>query len=460
MTRKKIISTNPGRNFKVLGEVLVSSEKEIREKVAKAQAAKEAWKNIGVFDRVKLLKRVYDALYAKRDKIAQLDSQEMGFPITQCYTYNLGDGLAYFKWYLENSARYLVPEVTFQSKREVHTVYYEPTGVAAVIVPWNFPFCNWSWSVVPNLLVGNTVVFKHSSKSCLSSKIIEEIVSGCHLPEGVLAHVYGDGKVGDFLVHQNIDLISFTGSTKVGEYLYRVAAEKFIKVVLELGGSAPGIVFADANLDRDIETIFNQRFTNCGQACDGLKRLIVHEDIFDEVVERLRIKVVKTKIGEPLDKKTDFGPLVSKKQLLDLTGQVKDAVDKGATVVVGGRTVEYLKGAYYKPTLLTDVTTKMRVWQEEVFGPVLPIVPFKSEEEAVALANDTQYGLGSYIYTGNKKLAQRMASKIEAGMVSVNGANYVLPFNPFGGYKRSGMGREHGKYGLHELCQIKVVAVR
>ena len=453
-----IQSINPA-NIKVIGKVEVSSKAEVKKAVGKAQKAKLAWKEMRVSARVNLMRKVYDALYKKRDEIAKMDSSEMGFPITQCYDFNLGDAFAYFKWNLDNAEKYLTPETTLENKKEIHKVYYEPKGVVAVIQPWNFPFCQWSWGVISNLLAGNTVIYKPSEEVPLSAKLIERIVKSAGLPEGVLNFVYGDGKVGEYLVNQDIDLIVFTGSTATGQKLYKIAAEKFIPALLELGGSAPGVIFNDVDIDEVAETVYWQRFANCGQACDGLKRLIVHKDVAADLTEKLKIKLEKSKIGDPSKKDTDFGPLVSEKQLKLIEEQVKDAVSKGAKIVTGGKKPKSLKGFYFEPTLLTDIKTKMRVWQEEVFGPVLPIVTFKTEEEAVKLANDSIYGLGSYVYAKDLKRAQRVAEKIESGMVSVNATNYVLPMNPFGGYKNSGMGREHGKWGLREVCNIKVVAI-
>jgi succinate-semialdehyde dehydrogenase / glutarate-semialdehyde dehydrogenase len=452
-----IKSVNPA-NKKILGKVEVFTKAEIKEAVEGARNAKEAWGELGVAGRVRLMKKVYDAFYKRRDELAKMDSSEMGFPITQCNDFNLGDAFSYFKWYLDNAEKYLSPETTLDTKKEVHKVYYDPKGVVAVIQPWNYPFCQWVWSAVPNLLVGNTVVYKPSEEVPLSAKLIEEIVGKSGLPKGVLSFVYGDGKVGEYLVNQDIDLIVFTGSTSTGQKLYKIAAEKFTPVLLELGGSAPGIVFEDVDADKVAETVYWQRFANCGQACDGLKRLIVHKDVAADLTEKLKVKLEKSKIGDPLDKDTFFGPLVSEKQLKLIEEQVKDAVSKGAKIVTGGKRPKGLKGFYFEPTLLTDIKPDMHVWQEEVFGPVLPVVTFKTENEAVKLANDTKYGLGSYVYTKDLKRAQRVAEKIETGMVSVNGANYVLPMNPFGGNKMSGLGREHGKWGLRELCNNKVIA--
>lgn len=453
----KLVSINP-TNSQKLGEVEISSKKEIKQKIQNAQAAKEAWKELGVSGRIKLLNKVYEELDKHKDEIADLATKEMGMPKSVQDLIDITPGFDYFKWYLESAEEVLSPEKTFEDEKSVHAVFYEPTGVTAVIVPWNFPFCNFIWGVIPNLIAGNTVVFKHSEECPLSSKRIEEIVSSCDLPSGVFSEVYGDGTVGDFLIHQDVDLVCFTGSTRVGRHIYQVASQKLIRVVLELGGSAPGIVFEDANIDETLEVIYFNRFVNSGQVCDGLKRLIVHKSRFNEVIEKLSKFLTGKKVGDPTNPTTDIGPLVNKKQLKFLKEQVEDAVKKGAKVIYGGKEPGNLNGAYYLPTVLTDIKKNMRVWREEVFGPVLPVVGFETEEEAINLANETKYGLGGYVFTQNKEKAIMAAAKIKTGMVAVNSNTYLYPFNPFGGYKESGLGREHGKWGLRDLCQIKVVA--
>lgn len=453
----KLISTNPAKNYEIIGEVSVSTEKEIKNKVFRANLAKQEWRDLGVEKRVKLLRKLVAKLKEKRDELALLETREMGMPISQS-RHDVDDAVRYLTWYLDNASKNLSAEVTYKDNTVVHRVFYEPIGVAAVIIPWNFPASNFVWGCGQNLVAGNTVVLKHSKECPLVGKLIEEIIASCGLPEGVFNEVYGDGKVGDYLVHQDIDIISFTGSTKIGKYLYTVAAEKFIKAVLECGGSAPGIVFKDAELDSVLGRLYYSRFANCGQCCDALKRLIVHESIFSEVVEKVKSCLKSKKVGDPEDESTDIGPLVAKRQLELLESQVKDAVDKGAKIVYGGKRPHDLQGAYYEPTLLINVTPKMRVWQEEVFGPVLPVVSFNTEDEAIELANDTKYGLGSFLFTKDKARVLRMASKIDTGMVSVNNASYLQPCSPFGGYKESGIGREHGKFGFGELTQTKVVA--
>jgi len=312
--------------------------------------------------------------------------------------------------------------------------------------------------VIPNLLAGNTVVFKISEECPLVGKLIEDTMLSHNLPEGVFSEVYGDGEVGLKLVQEDIDLIWFTGSTKVGQQLFKLAGEKFIKAILELGGSNPCIVFEDVDIEKIVDKIYAKRFKLCGQTCDALKRLIVHESIADKLIEALKQKIQSQKVGDPENPETDMGSLVAKRQLDLLKSQIKDAIDKGAKVVIGGNSPEGVNGAFYLPTLLTNITKNMKVWNEEVFGPALPVITFRTEEEAISLANDTIYGLGSIVFTKDSGRAERIASKINSGTVEINDTLHWLSCNPFGGYKKSGMGREHGVVGFRELCQIKVIS--
>lgn len=453
---KRLISTNPGKNYEVLGSVPTSSRGEIRKKVQAANQARKEWKSAGIPSRATCLRNVVTEFRKRKQEFALLITKEIGMPITQSRA-DVDDACRYLSWYLDHAQEYISPRVIYKSDDVVHTVFFEPLGTAVVISPWNYPLSNFVWGVGQNLLVGNTIVFKHSEECPLFGKVLEEIVEK-HVPKGVFSEVYGDGAVGDYLIHQNIQIISFTGSSAVGKHIYRVAGEKFIKVVLEMGGSAVGIVFDDANVDEILESIYFSRFSNCGQMCDALKRLFVHKQRFGEVVEKMKDLLLSKRVGDPQEEQADIGPLVAKRQLELLELQVTDALLKGAKVVTGGEKPKGLSGAYYKPTLLVNVSKEMRVWKEEVFGPVLPIMPFATEREVTALANDTAFGLGGYIFTRDHKKAQRVAAALETGMVSINGANYVQPWCPFGGYKTSGLGREHGEFGFQELTQIKIVA--
>lgn len=445
----KILSNNPSTN-EILGEIEITSNEEIKEKVEKARKAIRGWKELGVAGRVKHLRKVVENFHKRDKEFAELTSKEMGMPISQSI-HDVHGAIEYFEWYLDNAEKYLSPEVVFEDDSMIHKVYYEPVGVVAAITPWNFPASNFVWMCGQNLVVGNTIVFKDSEKVPLCGKLIEEVFNESDLPEGVFSEVYGKGDVGDFLVHQDIDMICFTGSTATGQALYKVGAEKFIKVFLELGGSAPGIIFEDADIDKTLDTIYANRFDNCGQICDGLKRLIVHESKFEEVVNKLTKKLESIVIGDAVDEKTDIGPLVSDKQFQALKVQVADAKEKGAKVLFEGKVPNNLKGSFYPPTLLTNIKPDMKIWNEEVFGPVLPVITFKDEDQAIRMANDTKYGLGGYVFTEDKENAKRVALQIKTGMIQMNNAGYVQPASPFGGCKASGIGREHGKFGFQEL---------
>lgn len=454
---EKLVSTNPSKNYAVIGEVGISTDAEIKENVEKANKIKLEWKELGVKKRIELLKPIRDEFLKRKDEIALLITKEMGKTLKDSKG-EVNGFLEEFKWMLDNGENALKDEITHKDNKSVHKIVYEPYGTAAVITPWNYPFGMFVWGVIPNLIAGNTVVFKISEECPLVGKIIEEVMLSQKLPEGVFSEVYGAGDIGHKLVQSDINLIWFTGSTKVGKELYKIAADKFIKVILEMGGSNPAIIFEDADIDGAIKKIYSGRFDVCGQVCDAIKRLIVHESIFDKVVEKLK-KEAETKIvGDPENPKTDVSCLVAKRQLDLLKDQVENAVSKGAKIITGGKSPDNLEGAYYLPTILTNIKPDMRVWHEEVFGPVLPIVSFNDEDEAIRLANDTRYGLGAVIFTRDKEMAKRAASRIEAGTIEINQANHWLMCNPFGGYKQSGMGREQGIVGFRELCQIKVVS--
>lgn len=461
MKLQKIISLNPSDNYKEIGSISISSKAEIDNKISKARAAQLSWGASTIKERVKVLEKLYFEFEKRKKEISLLAAREMGMPIKVSAEVDIGAGLIYMRGYLDFVEEWLSPEVVFENKEEIHYLFFEPKGVAGVSVPWNFPFCNFIWGVLQNLVVGNTVVFKHSEECALTGKLLEDIIESAKLPQGIFNEVYGDGcDIGEYLMNSNIDLMYFTGSTGVGKHLYQVAAKKFIPTILELGGSAPGIVFDDIDVTKVVDSIYFNRYVNSGQTCDGLKRLIVHKSVFEKIINQLKSLLTTKKIGNPEDPATDIGPLVAERQLIALEGQVEDALKKGAKVITGAKRPKGLLGSYYEPTILTNITPDMRVWKEEVFGLVLPVVQFDSEEEAIRLGNDTQYGLGAYVYTNNKERALRVSKALQTGNVSVNGANYVIAQDPFGGYKNSGLGREHGRYGLRELCSVKLIALK
>lgn len=453
MRRFKSISPHDSA---VLGVVQISTQEEVAAKVAAARNALTNWRAMGLEGRIAHLRHFHEVFSSHVEEFAILASKEMGAPIAESRASTVS-ALGYLHSYFDTAVKVLAPEITYENGQELHTVYREPYGVAAVIVPWNFPASNFVWSVCQALIAGNTVVFKSSEEVPMTSQMLERLMRDSGMPEGVFNAIYGRGPVGALLSRQDIDLICFTGSTEVGKSLYRTAAANMTKIIMELGGSAPGIVFEDADLDIAVASIYAARFYNAGQMCDALKRLIVHEKIWDPLVEKLMGRLSMVQLGDPTQSQFHMGPLVSKQQVDVLERQVEDAIKKGAIVMTGGKRPALL-GAYYEPTLLSNPTRDMRVWHEEVFGPVLPMMKFSTEEDAIQIANDTDYGLGAYLYTKDSAKANRVARLLQSGMVSINGADYVRPENPFGGVKHSGLGRQHGHWGFEDVTQAKIIA--
>ncbi|MCH7759549.1 aldehyde dehydrogenase [Patescibacteria group bacterium] len=453
---KKLQSTNPAKGYEIIGEVNETTLDEVVLAVSNAQKAFNPWRGFSIEKRISYFNKLIKVYNKRADEMANIQTQEVGKPITQSKE-NVKRDITGIKHNLLVAPQHLDPEIIDQSDTQINKVFFEPYGVMAVIIPWNYPSSNFFVATTQAILAGNTIVFKHSEECPLTSQLIEKMFKEAGFPKGVLNVVYGDGRVGQMLVDQDIDMIHFTGSSKVGEYLYQVAAKKFIPVILEMGGSSPGILFADADLDQAINSVCLERYSNCGQICCALKRLIVHQDVYDQVVKRVTDQVKSMKIGDPLKQDTFVGPLVAKRQLILLEEQIKDAVDKGAKVKCGGHRPEGLEGAYYSPTVLTDVTKNMKVYYEEVFGPVLTIIPFTTEEEAIKLANNTIYGLSAYVYTNDLEKADRVVAQLEAGNISINGASYFSDNSPFGGYKRSGMGSNNGKFGFRQVTRMKSV---
>lgn len=435
----------------------VTSEENLTKILQDAKEASESWKRSTLDSRITILRGLYDAFDSRREDIAKSIAQEMGMPIRQARD-EVQYGLTYFLWYLENATSCLSPEITFENDTEKHEIHYEPKGIVAAIAPWNYPFSMFVWTCIQPLLAGNVVIFKISKDVILTGKLIADIVVSCTLPEWVLTQIFGDGNLGNMLAESPIDFITFTGSTQVGRWIAQIAAKNGIGCVMELWWSAPGIVCADADVEKVLDTIFFLRFSNSGQMCDGLKRLIVHKSRYNEILTGLKHLILQKVIGNALEETTDIGPLVSGKQLEQLQVQYHDALEKWATILAQATLSDSLQGSYFPPSIIGWITPDMLVWQEEVFGPLLPIVTFTTIHEALKLANDTKYGLWAYVFTEDNELFQDIARELESGMVQLNTVNYCIPANPFGGYKESGMGREHGKWGFHEYSNIKIIS--
>ncbi len=453
----KIVSTNPSLNFELIGDLEIDTEESIKEKVKQARIAQEKWGSEKLETRIILLREIYEKIKEKKEILAQIVSLEMGMAIRESRD-EVQWGLNYFLWYLDNAQKYLNPEITFENESEIHRVYYEAKGVVVAISPWNYPSFMFVWTCIQALLAWNSVIFKTSKEVILTWKIIADIVKNSSLPAWVWEEVYGDGKIGDILTRQDVDFITFTGSTNVGKNIAKIAWEKWIGCVMELWWSAPWIICEDAKIDEVLATIYYMRFSNCGQMCDGLKRLIVHETKYEELKTKLSNLLSQKKVWIAQHEDTDIGPLVSESQLKNLQEQYNDAINLWAKIVFQSQLSPNLKWAYFAPTLLENISFDMKVWKEEVFWPILPIVSFKEIDEAIQLANDTPYWLWAYVFTENKSSFEKIAKNIKTGMVQMNNVNYCIPQDPFWWYKNSWIGREHGKWGFYEFTNVKVTS--
>ncbi len=457
----KIVILNP-HDQSVVGSLPVSTKSEVAGAVKKARAAFVSWKSTTIDERIAYILKYRQLLKTHANKIAQLITQEMGKPISQSLD-DVNGELEFLDYYTQKGEQFLSDEAIHQSADTKFRLVHEPYGVCACIAPWNFPVSMANSGIIPALIAGNCVVFKPSEYTSLSQKMLVDLLNQAGLPKGVLNVVIGDGKVGKVLLEQSIDLVWFTGSTAVGQSIYRQCGEKFVKSMLEMGGSSPAIVFADANLEDTVENLYWARFLNCGQVCTAIKRLFVEKKIYHQLVNMLVTKVKQMPVGNPMDKNTQVGPLVSRKQLKLLKAQVADAIKRGAKIELGGAAPNDPKlklGNYYLPTILTNVKPQMRVLTEEVFGPVLPIVQFSSKAEVIRLANQTEYGLSAEIYTRDINKAEKVAKELDAGTVAINTDNFFKPECPFGGFKKSGMGKEYGRIGMQEFAKTKLIAVR
>ncbi len=448
-------------NGEIIKEIESSNEENIKKKVEDARCAFFKWSNLDVYTRVSMLRPISEGIEKHKDELSILISKEVGKPIKEARNEVLST-INEVNWYLDHGIGFLSENVIHEDDNKKDILVREPWGVAAVICPFNVPLEISMWGIMPNLISGNTVVFKPSEYTPLVGQKIYELFLEIGLDNGLINIVNGDGEVGKALVESNVDFVWFTGSSKVGQEVFATCGKRFINSVMELGGSNATIIFDDVNVDdKLISDICFGRFFNCGQVCSAIKRLFVHENIYDEFLDKFVKKVKSLVVGDPMDDTTDIGTLISELQLKVLKDQVQDAIEKGAKVECGGKGPENFKnGVFYLPTVLTNISKDMKVSHEEIFGPVLPITKFKDENKALELINNTEYGLSSEIYTNDIEKAKRLALKIDAGRVAINMPRFASLDCPMGGYKKSGKGREHGKWIFEELTQLKHIMIK
>ncbi len=463
----KLKSINPA-TLEVLAEVETTPVEEVFEISKKAQEAFKVWSSTTIDERLKLLKRARDILYKNQDEIARLITLENGKPILESYSMEIFPSLDLFDYYIKNAKRILklkrvrsqIP--LFWVKRNY--IHFEPLGVVAVISPWNYPLLFPIAPIISALVAGNCVIFKPSEYTNLIGLKIYEIFKEAGFPESVINIVIGAGDVGEALVDSHIDKISFTGSTKTGRIIMQKAGTRPIPVTLELGGKDPMIVFDDVDVDIVSSSAVWGAFANAGQTCVSVEVCYVQEKIFEKFVEKVVEKTKKLKVGNGLDPDVEIGPINNEKQLNIIEGQIQDAISKGAKILTGGKRIfpkdkngNELKGYFFEPTVLVDVDDSMLLMREETFGPVLPIIKFKDEDEVVEGANISEYGLSASVWTKDKRRAKRIVEKIRSGSVLVNECvvHYGDAKAPCGGVKSSGFGRVHSEFGLYDMVNIK-----
>ncbi len=428
---------------------------------AAVMAAKEAFVSWGFTtkeERIKLLEKLYE-IYKKRwNDISDAITLEMGAPKDFSSKLQTGTGASHIKSFI----RYL-QNFEFEKPLGDHApnqrILYEPKGVCALITPWNWPMNQVCLKVIPAIAAGCTMILKPSELAPLSSIILAEMIDEAKFPSGVFNLVNGDGAItGDALTsHPDVNMISFTGSTRAGALISKNAAQDFKRISLELGGKGANIIFKDADPEA-IERGALRCFRNSGQSCNAPTRMLVEKSMYNEAVERLKKYANEFKVDDPNKEGDHIGPVISEAQFNKIQNLIQKGIDEGAKLVAGGpgKPSGLDKGYYIKPTVFADVKNDMEIAKTEIFGPVLSVIPFESEEEAISIANDTPYGLTNYIQTKDPEKVKRVARKLRSGMVDVNGAGIAVDA-PFGGYKHSGIGREAGQEGLTEFLEVKSV---
>ena len=437
------------------GTISLGSPADVDKAVAAAKRAFPGFSQTSREDRIEIFEAILAGLEKRHDDIASAISQEMGAPMWLAKSSQASSGSQHF-----SAALKVLKEYEFEGTIGTSRLRHEPIGVCALITPWNWPINQVAVKVAPALAAGGTMILKPSEVAPFDACILAEILDDAGVPAGVFNLVNGDGQnVGAPLTaHPDVDMVSFTGSTQAGRAISKAAADTIKRVSLELGGKSANIIFDDADLQKSVSSGVKNCFGNSGQSCNAPTRMLVPRSKYAEAVEVARETAEKIKVGDPNDETSRLGPVASEAQYNKIQALIEQGLEEGADLVIGGpgRPDGLNKGYYVRPTIFAGVSNDMTIAREEVFGPVLCMIPYEDEDEAIEIANDTRYGLSNYLSTGDEERAYRVASQLRSGMVHINGAGLDSQA-PFGGYKESGNGREWGAYGMEEFLEVKSV---
>jgi succinate-semialdehyde dehydrogenase/glutarate-semialdehyde dehydrogenase len=457
---RKIVSVNPATG-EVLRELECAGEGEVEAAVARAGAAQPAWAELGLRHRIAVLREFQGKLYAKKSEVAAAITREVGKPLVEALVTEVLVVLDAARFLIDNAWGLLrdepVPHGNLVTKLKSGWLVREPHGVIAIISPWNYPFSIPATETLAALVAGNAVVLKPSELTPLVGLELARLLHAAGVPEDVFQVVVGEGPAGAALLRSPIDKLVFTGSVGTGKRIAAAAAERLLPVVLELGGKDPMLVLDDADVDVASSAAVWGAFVNAGQACLSVERCYVHRSLYESFAAVCAEKTKQLRVGNGMDSHTDVGPMIQERQVCIVEAHVEDAKGRGARILAGGMRLPELGVNFYAPTVLADVTQDMRIMREETFGPVLPVMACADDDEAVRLANDSEYGLAASVWTRDRKRGERLARRIHAGTVMVNDviSCFGISEAPHGGVKASGVGRTHGRFGLDEMVRVK-----
>lgn len=448
---------NPMDNS-IVAKVYNNGAKLINTAIDAAHTAMPQWKSLSAKDRFTILIKWYELIQLHKEELAYIMSLESGKPIVESRG-EVDYGASFIQWFAEEGKRIYGDTIPgFTSDKRI-IVIRQPIGVVGAITPWNFPLAMITRKVAPALAAGCSVVVRPSEETPLTALVIAQLAKDAGFPDGVYNTVVGldASAMGIALCEsEKVAKISFTGSTKVGQLLMSQSASTLKKLSLELGGNAPFIVFEDADIDLAVKGAIAGKFRFAGQTCVCVNRILLHEKIYDEFAEKFVQAVKALPIGNPLDEKTKIGPLIHQKAVDKIEGFIQDSLEKEGKILTGGQKI---KGLYFEPTVIGNANTTMKFSKEEIFGPIAPLFKFSSEEKAIAMANDTIFGLASYFYTNNLNRSIRVAEALEYGIVGINEGLISSEMVPFGGVKYSGQGREGSKYGIEDYTELKYICI-